>query len=177
MNEATKKIDGETEAYREKIYAMKPQEIYRNSINIIFTEGTAFYAKQLVEADTNLANLVLVDGKTLEGCASHVMNKARSVCGGMGADLPTEQFHEYIWEFYKMPVDVAKTAIEKAEERRKQESAARIAAAKQDTGKPVTTAKPVKKETNPNQMSIFDMFEQDAGTAETEDEMEEAEAS
>lgn len=189
MNEATKKIDEEAEAYRKKIYAMKPEEIYRSSINTIFAEGTAYYTKQLADADAMLANLVLADGKSLEGCFKHVMQKAQSVCGGFGADLPTEQFHEYIWEFYRMPVDVAKTAIEKAEERRKQESAARIAAAKQasaariaaakeNVGKPpVTTAKPVKKGTNPNQLTIFDMFEQATGAAETEDETEEAEAS
>jgi hypothetical protein len=177
MSEAAKKIDGEVEAYRKKVYAMKPEEMYRNSIDIIFTEGTAFYTKELTQADEMLANLVLVDGKTLESCAKHVMDKARSVCGGMGADLPTEQFHEYIWEFYKMPVEVAKTAIDKAEEMRKQESAARIAAAKANSAKSANSTKPVKKRTSPNQMSIFDMFEQEAGTADTEDEIGEAEAS
>lgn len=178
MNEATKKIDGEIEAYRKKIYTMKPEEIYRDSINVIFTEGTAYYAKQLAEADTMLANLIVIDGKTLEGCAKHVMDKARSVCGGMGADLPTDDFHAYIWDYYRMPVDVAKVAIEKAAEQRKKDTEARIAAAKSNpTTSPVITMKPAKKGVNPNQMSIFDMFEQETGTTETEDQMEEAEAS
>lgn len=160
MNEATKKIEGEIKAYKSKVLAMKPEEIYRNSIQIIFTEGTAYYTRELAEADNMLANLVLIDGKTLEGCARHVMDKARSVCGGMGADLPTEDFHAFIWEFYRMPVEVAKTAIEKAAEQRKQESAARIAAAKERSANFVNSAKSVKKGTNPNQMTLFDMFEQ-----------------
>ena len=95
----------------------------------------------------------------------------------MGADLPTEQFHAFIWEFYQMPVEVAKTAIDKAEEKRKQESAARIAAAKANSAKSANSTKPVKKGTSPNQMTIFDMFEQETGTAGTEDKMEEPEAS
>lgn len=178
MNEATKKIDGEIEAYRKKIYAMKPEEIYRSSINTIFAEGTAYYTKQLVDADAMLANLVLIDGKTLEGCFNHVMEKARSVCGGFGADLPTDDFHAFIWDYYRMPVDVAKVAIEKAAEQRKKDTEARIAAVKQKpTSFPVMTTKSAKKRTNPNQMSIFDMFEQEAGTTEAEDDMEKAEAS
>ena len=177
MNDADQKINGEVEAYQKKVFAMKPEEIYRNSINNIFTEGTAYYTKQLAEADANLANLVLIDGKTLEGRAGHVMNKARSVCGGMGADLPTEQFHAYIWEYYQMPVEIASTAIEKAAEKRKEESAARIAAAREKAANRAIDV-PAKKGVNPNQMTIFDLFEQEAEAAETEEhEMEDAEAS
>lgn len=121
MNEATKKIDKEIEAYRKRMYVKNPEDIYRESIRNIFMEGTAYYARQLADASEELSKLVLVGGKTLEQCAEHVTGKARSVCGGMGGDLPTEQFHAAIWEYYRMPVKVAQTAIKDAQARQRTE--------------------------------------------------------
>ncbi len=122
-SEAQVKINKELEEFRKRIMEDKPERIYQNAINIIFTEGTAYYTNQLADVDDELAKLIMVEGKTLAACTNHVMNKARSVCGGMGADLPTEQFHKFIWDYFKMPVEVAKTAISLASERRKQGTA------------------------------------------------------
>lgn len=157
MNEATKKIDTEIEKFRKKMFLKKPEDIYHKSINSIFMEGTAYYTNQLADASEDLSKLILVEGKTLEQCAEHVMNKARSVCGGMGADLPTEQFHAFIWEYYKMPVEKAKTAIEDAQKRRKEESVIELAEMRKKSEKEKLEAE-AKKANEPKQLSLADMF-------------------
>jgi hypothetical protein len=151
------KIGSEIKAYQAKMFKKEPEEIYRQSINNIFMEGTAYYTKQLANADDALAKFVLADGKTLEECANHVMSKARSVCGGMGADLPTEQFHEFIWEYYKMPVTVAKTAITDAKKRREEQNAANLAKAREKQAQ-AKTAVEKKKADEPKQLSFMDMM-------------------
>jgi len=119
-----------------------------------------------------LSALITVDGKTLEGATQHVMNKALQVCGGMGADLPTEQFHEFIWDFYKMPVIVAKTAIQEANEKRKidaAEASVQRMAEMQAKKVEMPVATPIIKSKGKNisidQMSMFDLF-----TSRTTDE-------
>lgn len=161
MNEASKKIQQELETFKKDILARKPENIYTQSMNIIFTEGTAWYTKELAEASKELAVLILVEGKTLAECTQHVMKYARSVCDGCNGDLPTEKFHKVIWEYFKMPVKVASTAIKDAKERAKAEAAERsakskAAAAARSAQRKVEEDRKKREETG--QLSMFDMF-------------------
>jgi hypothetical protein len=156
MNQSSEKIKNELDEYREKMIAMDKEMIYRNAINIIFAEGTAFYATQLAEADEALDALVVVDGKTLDACKDYVIDGARKVCDEMGADLPTEDFHKLIWDYFQMPIDVASIAIEKAAEKRKQEAANRTAEYQANTLK----RKEAQKGAGMMQVSLFEMMDE-----------------
>lgn len=161
MNDASKKIQKELEAYKKTVMEKKPETIYQSSMDIIFAEGTAWYTKELAESSEELAALILVEGKTLRECTQHVIKYARAVCGGCNGDLPTEKFHEAIWEYYKMPVKVASTAIKDAKERAKAEAVERSAkwkaeAATRAAQKKAEEARKKREETG--QMSMFDMF-------------------
>lgn len=165
MNEATKKIDNELEAYRKKAQGEKPETIYQQAMQHIFTEGTAYYTKELADADDELAQLILVEGKTLNACTEHVISYAKRVCGGVNGDLPTEDFHKAIWEYYRMPVEKAKTAIADAKKRSAAERAeqAKQAAAKAKERKEKAAAEKAAAKRKVNgQMTIFEMFQ--AGT-------------
>lgn len=165
MNEASKKIQQELETFKKGILAQKPENIYTQSMNIIFTEGTAWYTKELAESSEKLAALILVEGKTLAECTQHVMKYAQSVCDGCNGDLPTEEFHKAIWEYYKMPVKVASTAIKDAKERRRAEAAEHAeklkAAADARTAEKKAEEERKKREET-GQLSMFEMFQ--AGT-------------
>lgn len=156
-NEAATKLDKEISTYQNVMLKKEPEDIYRESIRTIFMEGTAYYAKELAEADDGLAKLIMTDGKTLEECARHVMSKARSVCNGMGADLPTEQFHEFIWDYYKLPVTVAKTAIADAKRRQADKNAADLVKIRETQAKAKAEADTAKANA-PKQLSFMDMM-------------------
>lgn len=168
MSEATKQIDKELEAYRKKAEAEKPETIYQQAMQHIFTEGTAYYARELVDASDELAQMVIAEGKTLADCTTHVIQYAKRVCGGVNGDLPTEDFHKAIWEYYRMPVEKAKTAIADAKKRRTAEQAekskkwAEEAKARAEKAAAEKAQEAVAKRQATGQMSMFEMFQ--AGT-------------
>ena len=162
MNEATKKIDEELDAYRKKAKAEKPETIYMQAMRHVFTEGTAYYIKELADASDELAALILTDGKTLTDCTGYVISQAQKVCGGMGGDLPTEKFHEAIWSYYRMPVKKASTAIADAKKRRAAEQKERSAKWAEEAKARAEKAKAEKeaaKRKATGQMSLFEMFQ------------------
>lgn len=161
MNEASKKIQLELETFKKGILAKNPEGIYSQSMTIVFTEGTAWYTKELAESSKELAALILIKGKTLAECAQHVIKYARSVCDGCNGDLPTEEFHKAIWEYYQMPVKVASTAIRDAKERAKAEAAERVVKQKVEAEAHAAQKKAEeerKKREETGQLSMFDMF-------------------
>lgn len=128
----------------------------------IFTEGTAYYTRELADASDELAQLVLAEGKTLKGCTAHVIQYAKRVCGGVNGDLPTEDFHKAIWEFYRMPVEKASTAIADAKKRSAAEQAERskkAAAEAKARAEKAAEEKAAAKRKATGQMSIFEMFQ------------------
>lgn len=109
--DAQTKIAQEHKAFKKKVCSMSPDQIYNMAGNIIFLEATVFHLNQLMR-DDELKVLILKDGKTLEGAIQHIMMKVRNKYGQMG-DLPVEEFHQLIWDYYRLEPEKAKEAMKK----------------------------------------------------------------
>ncbi len=109
MNENLKNAEGkikrEHEEFREEIGEMKPMEIYTMAGVIIFTEATVYHINQLICEE--LADLIASNTATLKGAVQYIISQVRNKYGQMG-DLPVEEFHQLIWDYYNINHAAAK---------------------------------------------------------------------
>ncbi|NMA58830.1 Cas9 inhibitor AcrIIA9 family protein [Clostridium cochlearium] len=115
IEKAREKIEKEQKKFREETQKLKPENIYNMAGVIIFTEATVYHLRELT-LNEELCDLILKDDKTLEGAINHIMSKVRLKYGQMG-DLPVEEFHELIWDYYKIDPNVIKEAVKEKEEK------------------------------------------------------------
>lgn len=106
---AIEKIKVEHKTLKEKILKNEPEKIYNYAAVISFTEAVIYILKQLT-VDTSLCTLIIKEGKTLECAVEYVMTKVRNKYGIMG-DLPIEEFHNLLWDYYKIEPVKAKAAM------------------------------------------------------------------
>lgn len=110
---AENKINGEHKQFKENVLKMKPEEIYNMAGTIIFTEATIYHLQQLMKSD-ELCELINKDDAALTGAVQHIIMNVRKKYGQTG-DLPVEEFHSLIWDYYKMDHSKAKKAMETKE--------------------------------------------------------------
>lgn len=106
---AFKKIVAEHKTLKNKIIKNEPEKIYDYAAVISFTEAVIYILKKLT-VDTSLCTLIIKEGKTLECAVEHVMLKVRNKYGIMG-DLPIEEFHNLLWDYYMIEPVKAKAAM------------------------------------------------------------------
>ncbi|KEI84102.1 Cas9 inhibitor AcrIIA9 family protein [Clostridium botulinum] len=120
LKNAEEKIKREHEEFKREIEKMEPMQVYTMSGVIIFTEATIYHINQLIE---ELADLIANEDATLKGAVQYIVSQVRNKYGQMG-DLPVEEFHQLIWDYYKIDHAAAKKAMEertkKMEERKKE---------------------------------------------------------
>ncbi|AUM93650.1 TPA: hypothetical protein LA742_002793 [Clostridium botulinum] len=125
MNENLKNAEGkikrEHEEFKKEIGKMEPMQVYTLSGAIIFTEATIYHVNQLICEE--LADLIANEDATLKGAVQYIISQVRNKYGQMG-DLPVEEFHQLIWDYYRIDHAAAKKAMEertkKMEERKKE---------------------------------------------------------
>ncbi|NFE18687.1 hypothetical protein [Clostridium botulinum] len=114
MNENLKNAEGkikrEHEEFKREIVKMEPMQIYTMSGAIIFTEATIYHINQLICEE--LADLIANEDATLKGAVQYIISQARNKYGQMEWDLPVEEFHQLIWDYYKIDHAAAKKAME-----------------------------------------------------------------
>ncbi|MBD5631131.1 hypothetical protein HYH96_17475 [Clostridium botulinum] len=121
LKNAEEKIKREHEEFKREIEKMEPMQVYTMSGVIIFTEATIYHINQLICEE--LADLIANEDATLKGAVQYIISQVRNKYGQMG-DLPVEEFHQLIWDYYKIDHAAAKKAMEertkKMEERKKE---------------------------------------------------------
>lgn len=165
------KIEEEHKDIKEKILKNEPETIYNYAAVISFTEAVIYILKQLT-VDMSLCTLIIKEGKTLECAVEYVMSKVRNKYGIMG-DLPIEEFHNLLWDYYKIEPVKAKAAmaykpttspIAKVSKRKKsklQQSMDLDNLNEITASKPVIESKPIKEPQKPKnsvQFSLFDLL-------------------
>nr|WP_032072426.1 Cas9 inhibitor AcrIIA9 family protein [Clostridium botulinum]BAP25680.1 hypothetical protein [Clostridium botulinum] len=121
LKNAEEKIKREHEEFKKEIEKMEPMQVYTLSGVIIFTEATIYHINQLICEE--LADLIANEDATLKGAVQYIISQVRNKYGQMG-DLPVEEFHQLIWDYYKIDHAAAKKAMEertkKMKERKKE---------------------------------------------------------
>ncbi|NFI08815.1 hypothetical protein FDF97_15590 [Clostridium botulinum] len=121
LKNAEEKIKKEHEEFKREIEKMEPMQVYTMSGVIIFTEASIYHINQLICEE--LADLIANKNATLKGAVQYIISQVRNKYGQMG-DLPVEEFHQLIWDYYKIDHAAAKKAMEertkKMEERKKE---------------------------------------------------------
>lgn len=119
IEKAKEKIEGEHKNFKEQIELMKSKDVYNMAGVIIFTEATVYHLAQLTESEA-LCELILKEDANLIGATQYIMTNVKNKYGQTG-DLPVEEFHELIWDYYKIDHAAAKKAMEEKVEKIKRE--------------------------------------------------------
>ncbi|APQ78668.1 MULTISPECIES: Cas9 inhibitor AcrIIA9 family protein [Clostridium] len=109
LKNAEEKIKREHEELKKEIEKMEPMQVYTLSGVIIFTEATIHHINQLICEE--LADLIANEDATLKGAVQYIISQVRNKYGQMG-DLPVEEFHQLIWDYYRINHAAAKKAME-----------------------------------------------------------------
>ncbi|URZ04097.1 hypothetical protein [Clostridium felsineum] len=145
---AENKITEEHKKFKEKVLKMEVEQIYNMSGIIIFTEATMYHLHQLMKSD-ELCELINKEDAILEGAVQHITMNVRKKYGQTG-DLPVEEFHSLIWDYYKMDHNKAKKAMELKEKVKANSSA-------NDIILKLAKDKPSSPKAGVLQMSLFDL--------------------
>lgn len=109
LKNAEEKIKREHKEFKKEIEKMEPMQVYTLSGVIIFTEATIYHINQLICEE--LADLIANEDATLKGAVQYIISQVKNKYGQMG-DLPVEEFHQLIWDYYKIDHTAAKKAME-----------------------------------------------------------------
>lgn len=117
LTKAETKIKEEYTKFKEEVLKLEPEKQYYMSGVITFTAATVHHLEQLISSE-NLCKLILNEDAKLKDAVHYIITRVTKKYG-MSGDLPPEEFHQLIWDYYRIDHTAAKKALEEREKQQK----------------------------------------------------------